>query len=577
MLVLGLLPAGLALARSLGRAGIPVYGGVFRKNEFGLRSRYLRDRCVATDEDELTRDRRMLAFLRVLAGQGRAILVPERDEHVDFVLRNWEEVAALADVPLPADPDVVQRLRRKDLLPLAAAEAGIAAPATFPVTDEASLGAAELVPPFLLKPVEGQEYAMRFGDKAVVAESVDEAVAAWRRARDAGFEMILQELIPDSHEQVFSLFAYIGRAGEPLASVVGRKVRQGPLRFGTSAVFEIRFDPQVLELGLRLLDSGGYRGFAHVEFALDPRDGMFKVLEVNTRLPVWAGIAMNGHVRRRAHGVRRPLAAFPPAARATFRGDLAWIYLAKDLWVSAQMARRRELSLRDFLAHHVRTGKVRAVFAADDPLPALASVGLPPLEALSDENRARRPIRLHHALRPPPGHRARRSRSRRPPPDLAVPPRRPSQAGGLRARGALHPAVQPSASASPRSRLRRLVKGAEYLPSVRRLLRRIDALEPDVVHVQWLARPELDIRWLRRVARSRPLVLTAHNATVRTRARAREALREAFTTRVARRRALGTGSRPSRRVRGRSREDRPHPACRFRLRRERCRWSRHEG
>ena len=78
-----------------------MYGGVFRGNEFGLRSRYLRGRCVATDGDERARDRRMLAYLRRLAGDRRAVLVPERDEHVDFVLRNWEEIRALADVPLP--------------------------------------------------------------------------------------------------------------------------------------------------------------------------------------------------------------------------------------------------------------------------------------------------------------------------------------------------------------------------------------------------------------------------------------------------------------------------------------------
>ena len=213
VLVLGLLPAGLALARSLGRAGIPVYGGVFRPNEFGLRSRYLRGRCVATAATENERDRRLLDYLRALSRSGRPILVPERDEHVEFVLRNWDEVVELADVPLPPDPDVVHRLRRKDLLPLAAAEAGVAAPATFPLTSEAALRSASLEPPFLLKPAEGQEYALRFGDKAVVAGSVDEAVAAWRRAQDAGFEMILQELIPDSHEQVFSLFAYVGRDG----------------------------------------------------------------------------------------------------------------------------------------------------------------------------------------------------------------------------------------------------------------------------------------------------------------------------------------------------------------------------
>ena len=260
VLVLGLLPAGLALARSLGRAGIPVYGGVFRSNEFGLRSRYLRGRCIATTGDEQARDRQVLAYLEELSRLGRPVLIPERDEHVEFVLRNWDEATQLADVPLPPDPEVVHRLRRKDLLPLAAAEAGVAAPATFPISSEESLGSVELELPFLLKPAEGQEYALRFGDKAVVVESHEQAREVWRRARDAGFEMIAQELVPDSHDQVFSLFAYIGRAGTPLASVVGRKVRQGPLRFGTSAVFETRFDAEVLALGLRLLDSAGYRG-----------------------------------------------------------------------------------------------------------------------------------------------------------------------------------------------------------------------------------------------------------------------------------------------------------------------------
>ena len=374
VLVLGLLPAGLALARSLGRAGIPVYGGVFRGNEFGLRSRYLRGRCIATTGDEHARDRQVLAFLEELSHLGRPVLIPERDEHVEFVLRNWDEATQLADVPLPPDPEIVHRLRRKDLLPLAATDAGVAAPATFPISSEESLGSVELELPYLLKPAEGQEYALRFGDKAVVVESYEQALEVWRRARDAGFEMIAQELVPNSHDQVFSLFAYIGRAGAPLASVVGRKVRQGPLRFGTSAVFETRFDAEVLELGLRLLESAGYRGFAHVEFARDPAGGEFKVLEVNTRLPVWAGIAMN-----RAFDVARTayddLCGLPTTARETFTGDLAWVYLAKDLWVSAQMARRRELTVGDFLSHHVRAGKIRAVFAADDPLPALASVG----------------------------------------------------------------------------------------------------------------------------------------------------------------------------------------------------------
>ena len=70
----------------------------------------------------------------------------------------------------------------------------------------------------------------------------------------------------------------------------------------------------------------------------------------------------------------------------------------------------------------------------------------------------------------------------------------------------------------PRARLRLLLKGVEYLPSARRLLGRLDALAPDVVHVQWLPRPELDRRWVRRLRA--PSVLTAHDVLPR-RARAR--------------------------------------------------------
>ena len=62
----------------------------------------------------------------------------------------------------------------------------------------------------------------------------------------------------------------------------------------------------------------------------------------------------------------------------------------------------------------------------------------------------------------------------------------------------------------PRSRLRLPVKALEYAPSMWALRRRVDA---DVAHFQWLARPGLDLRWLRRL--SVPKVYTAHNVTLR--------------------------------------------------------------
>lgn len=62
---------------------------------------------------------------------------------------------------------------------------------------------------------------------------------------------------------------------------------------------------------------------------------------------------------------------------------------------------------------------------------------------------------------------------------------------------------------APRSPVHRLVKAAEYYPSLVRMRRRLDAVGPDVVHVQWLALPERDLGWLR--AEARPKVFTAHD------------------------------------------------------------------
>jgi glycosyltransferase involved in cell wall biosynthesis len=66
---------------------------------------------------------------------------------------------------------------------------------------------------------------------------------------------------------------------------------------------------------------------------------------------------------------------------------------------------------------------------------------------------------------------------------------------------------------SPRSRLRLALKALEYGPSFGMLLNRLAKLEPDVVHVQWLPRAELDVRWVRRLRR--PAVLTAHDVVPR--------------------------------------------------------------
>jgi D-aspartate ligase len=363
--VLGLLWAGLSFARSLGRRGVPVTGITMHPHEFGTRSRYLREVHRAEGDEAV------LKALRAGAqGDVRPVLLPERDDHVELVLRHWDEVSERYELPMPDDPDVARRLRHKATLPREAELAGLDAPRTVEADSLETLQTLDLRPPFLLKPVEGQHFAGSFGEKVLVARTLDELTANWKRARERGFDTVVQELVPDSEEQIWSLFAYLGRSGRPLATATGVKVRQGPLHFGTSAVFRTTPQSRVRELGLQLLERAGYKGFAQVEFAYDRRDGDYKLLEVNTRVPMWAGVAMTSRFDM-ARIAYDDLCGKPASEPVDLQEELWWAFFAKDLAVSLKMAKRRELTPGGWARPYLQRHKVRGVFAADDPLPAL--------------------------------------------------------------------------------------------------------------------------------------------------------------------------------------------------------------
>jgi hypothetical protein len=95
---------------------------------------------------------------------------------------------------------------------------------------------------------------------------------------------------------------------------------------------------------------------------------------VNTRPPQWGGIAMTRRfdVARMAYD---DLRGEPVAPAAPFVDErVRWIYFAKDAWSSLQLAREGALGPVAFARPYLRPGKVRAILAADDPLPALASL-----------------------------------------------------------------------------------------------------------------------------------------------------------------------------------------------------------
>ena len=337
---------GLAAIRSLGRAGIPVLAVDHRPSALGFRSRYARP--VPSPDPAVEPE----AFVETLAGQEPGVLLPTHDPPLNAVARHAERLEGFL-FPFPGW-DVLERIQDKRSQLEAAVAAGVDIPFTrHPGSaGEAHAAADELGYPVLVKPAEPVGFKRRFGKQAFRAETGAEVERAYADAED--FRPMVQELIPGGDDELYTLGSYLRADGEPLGLFSGRKLKQVPPLVGTCRVGESVWVQEVVDAGLRLLRALGFHGISQVEFKRDPRDGRFKLMEVNPRLWQWHGLAA-------ACGVDLPLIAYR---------DLA----GEDVAPASMNGQRRTwaISLMPGERPAVPKGRyVDAVFARDDLKPGL--------------------------------------------------------------------------------------------------------------------------------------------------------------------------------------------------------------
>src|SRR5260370_2124205 len=94
---------------------------------------------------------------------------------------------------------------------------------------------------------------------------------------------MIQELIRGDgrHQLAYCAFLKGGRGG---GRVVGRRNRQHPPECGRGSTFVETIELPLLEqLSERFLRAIDYYGLVELEYKLDPRDGQYKLLDVNGR------------------------------------------------------------------------------------------------------------------------------------------------------------------------------------------------------------------------------------------------------------------------------------------------------
>ncbi len=361
----------LSAARSLGRAGFDVVVAAAPSEDESLRlSRYVSKYIQLAALD----DRAVETLLELpSSGAPKPFLFATGDEDALLVARHQERLAEKYCFVTPTFA-VMEAIVDKASLYEVARQHGIPHPKFHVVRVAADIeDAVQAVgTPCYVKPAMGHEWRRVRRGKLEKAHDPDELRRILQDFVALGLTAIPIEIIPGTDGDLHGLCTYVARNGQPVGWRTKRKIRQYPLGIGDGSAQDISVDPQVAELGLRLLAITGHRGAATVEFRRDVRDGRFVLMEINVR-------TVSGQQLVTSSGLDVPLLAFhdanglplPPVQPVR---RVRWLFLGLDFRAFRELRERGEITTLQWL-NSLASSRSFAYFAWDDLLPFLWRAG----------------------------------------------------------------------------------------------------------------------------------------------------------------------------------------------------------
>jgi D-aspartate ligase len=359
----------LAIMRTLGPHGIPLYGVDGDPAAPAFASRYCRERFIIKFDEE-----RPKPYLDGLLAIGRrlgrrAILIATSDETTQFLADHADELRG-AFMFQDNSSELVRRLASKREMFDLATKHGVPTPRTvFPrriedVMEYAEHGAF----PVMLKGIYGNRLVVRTLKKMVLVHSPEELLREYREMEDPEApNLMLQEYIPGGDDQVYIFNGYFNEQSDCLLGFTGYKVRQFPVHIGCASLGECRWIEEVASTTTRFMKAIGYKGILDIGYRLDPRDGVYKVLDINPRV----GQAFRLFVARNDYDVVKALyldftGQRPP--EAVRREGRRWLIEDFDLISSYHYYREGTLKPSDWL-RSFRGVEESAWFSWRDPYP----------------------------------------------------------------------------------------------------------------------------------------------------------------------------------------------------------------
>lgn len=372
VLVLNCKIGALAVMRSLGSLGVRLYGVDDDWTYPSLLSRYCRDKHILRFNEN--QEEEYLNYIIRLGRQlnERAILIPTSDELSVFVAKYADRLCDHFLFP-QNDYTLVRDLISKEGMYKLAREHSVPTPYTvFPKTLDDVRGYAEETQfPVLLKGIHGSRLQVRTGKKMVIVHSKKELIETYKMLEDPDHpNLMIQEYIPGGDDQIYIFNGYFNEKSECLAAFTGHKIRQYPVHVGCASLGICTWNKTVADITTHFMQSIGYRGILDIGYRLDPRDGRYKVLDINPRV----GQAFRLFVAENGMDVVRSLYLNITGQEQVIpinpREGRRWIIEDFDLISSIHYYQEGKLSFGEW-AKSFKDVEETAWFSWKDPLPFL--------------------------------------------------------------------------------------------------------------------------------------------------------------------------------------------------------------
>jgi predicted ATP-grasp superfamily ATP-dependent carboligase len=371
VVIVGLNDAALSIVRSLGSKRIRIIG-LYDNNSptYYIKSRY----CSVRLQRPLHGKPLVDALIKDVASSLKelAVIFCTNDNSVLTVSKYEDELRPFFRFVLPPYEVTNSQISKREFHKFAVSNSFLV-PNTFFTNgaEEIEKVAHKISFPCVIKPeFRDRTWEEKVPVKVLYAESKQDFLNLIREYQIHQTSLVVQEWIDGDDAEVYFCLLYINRNHKPLAVCVARKLRQYPHLTGSTSVAETVLLPEIAVESLRLLNTAGCVGFCSVEFKQSRRDGRFYVTEPTIGRPdTQEGICIGA-------GIDIPWIAYLDAIgqdlvpSGEFQKGIKWINEPLEFY-TFQNYFRKGFRLRDFMSIYKGSRRSYALWAHDDPVPAL--------------------------------------------------------------------------------------------------------------------------------------------------------------------------------------------------------------